>query len=127
MVISMTMSPASWQANLVIPTSFMDGTSNTILFAEKYSVCTEGGDIWCRFALDLWQPTFAAWSDEKFQVRPTPSGEVCNPRRASTPFSNGISVCLADGSTRTISAGVSATTWWAGCTPAGCEVMGTDW
>jgi hypothetical protein len=36
-------------------------------------------------------------------------------------------VGLADGSVRTLSQGMSAATWWAGCTPSGGEVLGSDW
>jgi hypothetical protein len=36
-------------------------------------------------------------------------------------------VVLADGSVRMLSAGMSGTTWWAAVTPAGREVLGSDW
>jgi hypothetical protein len=119
--------PASWQAYSAISRGFPDGTSTTILVAEKYARCGAGGGLWGRPTADLWQPTFAAWSREKFQVRPSDPATPCNPHLASTPFAGGINVGLADASVRAVSAGVSASTWWAACTPAGGEVLGSDW
>ena len=102
-----------------------DGTSNTLLFAEKYARCGAGGSLWGQVAPDLWQPVFAAWSKGLFQVRPTAA--ECDPQRASTPFAGGIQVALADASVRSVSPGVRPETWWAACTPAGGEVLGGDW
>jgi hypothetical protein len=36
-------------------------------------------------------------------------------------------VVLADASVRLLASGMSGTTWWAACTPAGNESMGSDW
>jgi hypothetical protein len=117
--------PASWQARSTIPASFPDGTSNTILFAEKYSRCGAGGALWGQTAANSWLPVFAAWSYELFQVRP--SADDCNPTLASTPFSGGIQVALADGSVRTVNAGIAPETWRAACTPDGGEVLTSGW
>ena len=48
-----------------------DGTSNTLLFAERYARCGPGGGLWGQASADLWLPVFAAWSYEPFQVRPS--------------------------------------------------------
>src|SRR5262249_26271629 len=116
--------PASWQARATIPASFPDGTSNTLLFAEKYARCGTGGSLWGQTAVDAWLPVFAAWASRPFQVRPAPGD--CDPTRASTPFSGGIQVALVDGSVRGVTAGISQQTWWAACTPDGGEALG-DW
>jgi prepilin-type N-terminal cleavage/methylation domain-containing protein len=63
----------------------------------------------------------------KFQVRPTPFEGNCDPTRAATAHPGGIQVGLADGTVRTISAGVSGPTWWSAVTPADGEVLGSDW
>jgi hypothetical protein len=66
----------------------------------------------------------------KFQVQPTPfSGpnSVCDPTIANSPHTGAINAVLCDGSARSISSGVSGTTWWWACTPAGGEVLGSDW
>jgi prepilin-type processing-associated H-X9-DG protein len=138
----------SWQGGARIPASFRDGTSNTILFAERYAVCVsdslgkQRANLW-----DFWLPPpylnggvghaylpyFAIPTSDGnplgpaslFQVQPQ-QGD-CDPSRASTAHPGGMQVLLADGSVRTLSAGMSGTTWWAAVTPAGREVLGSDW
>jgi prepilin-type N-terminal cleavage/methylation domain-containing protein/prepilin-type processing-associated H-X9-DG protein len=51
----------------------------------------------------------------------------CDARVASSYHSSGVNVGLADGSVRNVSYSISPTTWWYALTPAGGEVMGTDW
>ena len=139
-----------------------DGTSNTVLHAEKYARCSStamvpalavGGTAWayCTSPVFGWlpppmtlpgkafQPGFAVPAlsgrgapnvigpGSKFQVRPTPFLGNCDPTRASTAHPGGIQVGLADGSVRTLSAGMSGATWWAGLTPSGGELPGSDW
>jgi prepilin-type N-terminal cleavage/methylation domain-containing protein len=124
-----------------IPASFPDGTSNTILFAEKYARCTnfawpEGGSFWAYWVTDgsaqPLHPGFAiSWtrgsigSNSRFQRNPRPND--CDPTLASTGHTGGMAVGLADGSVRFVSAAISGETWWAACTPAGGEVLGPDW
>ncbi|HET6573077.1 MAG TPA: DUF1559 domain-containing protein [Fimbriiglobus sp.] len=139
-----------------------DGTSNTILHAEKYARCTntamppavqDGGTAWayCTALAFAWQPppmtppgkafqpgfAIAALANlgapnaigpgSKFQHQPTPFLGNCDPTRAATAHPGGIVVGLADGSIRTLSPGVSGTTWWNAVTPSGGEVLGSDW
>ena len=128
-----------------------DGTSNTILYAEKYSLCTstslalDGGNLWayCATAVfdlpppmeppyKLYHPTFGggpytSGPGSRFQVQPTPFQGNCDPRRASTAHTGGMQVCLADGSVRTLAPSMSGLTWWATVTPSGGEVLGPDW
>jgi prepilin-type N-terminal cleavage/methylation domain-containing protein len=141
-----------------IQTSIPDGTSNTILMAEKYARCTnalfaEGGGYWAYSALSspalpppmqpLPKPVypgieitfFAAYPGgasaigpaSLFQVQPNPFIGNCDPLRASTGHSTAIQVAMCDASVRSVSAGLSATTWWWACTPQGGEVLGSDW
>jgi prepilin-type N-terminal cleavage/methylation domain-containing protein len=129
------------QGNANIPRSFPDGTSNTILFAEKYARCRntykfpEGGSFWAydvvRGDVEPLHPAYAvSWtrysigSGSEFLVRPTP--DDCDPTRASTAHGS-MQVCLADGSVRGVSASVSGATWWAATTPSGGEILGADW
>jgi hypothetical protein len=57
----------------------------------------------------------------------TGTGATCDFTRASTAHTGGIQTCLADGSVRNVSRSVTATTWWDAFTPAGGEVMPSDW
>ncbi len=128
-----------------MPASFPDGTSNTILFAERYAVCVSNAlglqraclwDWWELSSVDPGHDYYPAFAEATangdnlglgslFQVQPAQGN--CDPSRASTPHAGGMQVTLADASVRTLSAGMSGTTWWAACTPAGGEVLGADW
>ncbi|HYT89136.1 MAG TPA: DUF1559 domain-containing protein [Gemmataceae bacterium] len=123
------------------PDSFPDGASNTILFAEKYAVCTNitypyGGTGWAYsetgpLAVPL-HPGFAiSWNESsigppsRFQYQPAPGD--CDPTRAATAHAGGMQVCLADGGVRSLAPSISPDTWWALCTPKGGDNPGSDW
>jgi prepilin-type N-terminal cleavage/methylation domain-containing protein len=136
--------------------SITDGTSNTILIAERYPQCTnavqpKGGSYWAYSAYPNLTPppmddaTIAAFPGfaitwfatlkgggtaigpaSIFQVQPTPFLGNCDPFRAATPH-NVMPTCLADASVRTLSASINPKTWWFACTPTGGEVNGADW
>jgi hypothetical protein len=121
-----------------IPASIPDGTSNTILHVEKYAVCTNGdnpigGTAWAYCRTDpnapwLWHgipPVTDATS--MFQVRPAPYLGNCDPTLASTAHTGGMMVGLVDGSVRLVSSTINPTTWWYALTPAGGEVLPSDW
>jgi hypothetical protein len=123
-----------------IGTTFTDGTSNTILFAEKFSNCnwfqanstttpTPGGNVWCWDGNSAqWAPAFAMespWNDgTKFQSQPT--SLTCNTGYAQTGHNGGMVIAMADASARTVAPSVSQTTWLAVCTPNGNEILGPD-
>jgi prepilin-type N-terminal cleavage/methylation domain-containing protein len=142
------------QGKARIPADFADGTSNTILHAEKYARCTstsmrlDGGNLWAYCAnplialpppmnqpLNPFHPAFAIngyfgapntiGPGSKFQVQPTPGN--CDPTRASTPHAGGMFVGMVDGSVRTLAPSLSGDTWWALVTPSGGEVLSSDW
>ncbi len=60
-----------------------------------------------------------------FQVRPRL--ENADPSIPQTPHLAGLTVALFDGSVRTISPSVHESVFWAMVTPAGGEVLGSDW
>jgi prepilin-type N-terminal cleavage/methylation domain-containing protein len=148
-----------------LPATFQDGTSNTVLFAERYQVCDDAENLWGYGGNGRDNPSFAflplpgGFTTEKFtpdvplrlngsgqvfgkvgldaaglgtvtkpvpfQVAPRPAD--CDKNLAQTPHPGGMEVALADGSVRVVSGGVSQLTFWAACTPAGGEVLGSDW
>jgi len=126
----------------VIPASFPDGTSTTILFAEKYTVCTSasphfstrGGSLWAWPNADAtFSPTFASFNNgpgSLFQTQPGTDPihmeSMCDPTRASTSHSAGIHVGMADGSVRVLAPTTPPNVWWAYCTPAGNEAISAD-
>jgi prepilin-type N-terminal cleavage/methylation domain-containing protein len=125
-----------------LPSSFPDGTSNTLLLTEKYAQCFNsnypaGGNYWAYYYtgpnLAPYHPGFAiSWNGysygpaSKFLVQPRPYNGGCDPTMASSPHAGGIQIALADGSARFLSAGVTLYTWWYLCTPSGSEVLSPD-
>jgi prepilin-type N-terminal cleavage/methylation domain-containing protein/prepilin-type processing-associated H-X9-DG protein len=129
---------AKWQGQGGLD-KITDGTSNTLMFAEKFANCNStgpfgsgpgnGGNMWARWdGLDSWQPAFAAFlvgPESMFQDTPSPwtyPGE-CNQQLAQTSHPGSMNVCLADGSVRALSSSLNGTTWWSLCTPDGGEML----
>jgi hypothetical protein len=140
-----------WGKRANFPAKFRDGTSNTIMFTEKYANPSSstwnlnwGGNTWFewspKFAVDvtgpkskfLVQPT-VAWCDDSVNFIVPETGlnnnALQNPCQfmAVTPHTQAINVGLGDGSVRNVSANISGITWWSAVTPAGGEVLGSDW
>lgn len=111
---------------------FTDGTSKTILFAEKIGCCvshSSGGTVWGRKNLQSssLSPHFANQN-----VGPTygiqtnlPSYSACTQRIPST-FHAALGVALADGSVRSVASTVTPAVWWSALTIAGGDGAGTD-
>jgi prepilin-type N-terminal cleavage/methylation domain-containing protein len=60
-----------------------------------------------------------------FQIQP--SGGNCNPSLTVSPHTAIMLVGVGDGSVRTVSAGISSTTWLLACIPDDGFPMGSDW
>jgi len=121
-------SQAGWDKAARIPGTFADGTSNTIVFAEKMGLCTTSpvGALWAHGNWNPpWMSLFAYDSTAQPQYKPTQA--ACVPSQAQGQSTGVVIVGMGDGSVRTVSSGVSQPTWWAACTPAGGEVLGSDW
>jgi hypothetical protein len=142
-----------YDANAAIPRTFVDGTSNTIMFAEVYGFCGYSGTYGSSGPyLSDWtwngsnetsqfMRNNAAWGGKpscftvgcKFQIQPvnspSPSGGqvACDASLAQTPHTGGILVCLGDASVRAVNSGVSDVTWYYACTPDGRETLAADW
>jgi prepilin-type N-terminal cleavage/methylation domain-containing protein len=129
-----------------------DGLSSTILFAEGYAWCDDRG----RIALYSWgYHNFGlTWALSNvqlppgspsinfpegmpntllFQVRPLArpyalcnGGDCCDNWRAQTPHA-ALNVALADGSVRTVAAGISQATWDRALLPRDGQALGDDW
>jgi type II secretory pathway pseudopilin PulG len=132
-----------------------DGQSNTILFAEHYSIC-QGyvSQTPIFFELSSWaegdhrRATFADSCDCYPLTSgdpPTSSGSCgtslygtatfqaaplitqCDAALAQTPHPSGMLIALADGSVHQLSPSIAPSVYWALVTPAGGEIIGGDW
>jgi prepilin-type N-terminal cleavage/methylation domain-containing protein/prepilin-type processing-associated H-X9-DG protein len=129
--------PWGWGRGLhTYPTFLQDGTSQTILYTEKYAhFCRDcygwvPDDEWNWYA--DWGPSIDSneggqpqGANSLPQIKPLRTNNDGN--RAISPHTGGINVALGDGSVRFVSQGISWQTWWSALTPQGGEVLGSDW
>ena len=131
-------------ASAVIPKTFIDGTSNTVMLAEMYGTCCWTNDLnYCYGSLwadsnSIWRPLFGtntSWKDPSgagypsaflFQVQPNFMTQ-CSPDRPQSPHTGGMNVCLGDASVRFLSASLSQATWAAAVNPQDGAALGADW
>jgi prepilin-type N-terminal cleavage/methylation domain-containing protein len=113
-----------------------DGLSNIVLFGEGYADCDTLGRIalyswyYHNFGLDQYdQPNTLM-----FQDNPDPNivggavpGQGCDNWRAQSGHRGGMNVCLADGSGRRVSPGISQQTWTNVLLPRDGNPLGPDW
>jgi prepilin-type N-terminal cleavage/methylation domain-containing protein len=119
--------PTHWQSTMKVNT-LQDGSSNTMLFAEKLSVCRDRANLamhggwWVEMA-----PFFGAYYGPfaKFQVQPTQQN--CDKYLPTAFSAGGILVAMGDGSSRTVSPGVSVDTWGRATDPSDGLLLGQDW
>nr|MCH9790660.1 DUF1559 domain-containing protein [Planctomycetota bacterium] len=123
--------------------TFTDGSSNTIVFSERYGTCgTSGianssstyGNLWSD-SNSVWRPVFCI---NQYSQSPTSVGYVtcltpqilpnwvsgCESRRVQSPHAGGIHVCLGDGSVRMVGGSIDATLWANLCHPKDGETIG---
>jgi prepilin-type N-terminal cleavage/methylation domain-containing protein len=133
-----------------ITSSMPDGTSNTVIFAERYKVCnpTWGGYTGPAWALHPafvghgWDTPVIGWRDPgvgvgydpsfsyspnsyAFQVGPAVS--ACDWYVAQGAHTGTMQVGLGDGSVRGVSSGLSLLTWAHAGNPRDGQPLGSDW
>jgi hypothetical protein len=134
--------------------SFPDGQSNTVMFAEMYGTCGNGGDLhgsstWGSLWADansVWRPGFNLGRSKggytssaplnvslatyppakKFQMQPQFILN-CDPEVPQSPHTGVLLVAMCDGSVRGVSPAVSANTWAGVNDPRDGAVLGSDW
>jgi Protein of unknown function (DUF1559) len=102
-----------------------DGSSMTIMFAERYQICNSQPCAWAFSGESEQAPLFAYSSYAKFQMMPTK--DQCNPALPQSPHRVGIQVGMCDGSVHTVAPTLSPLTWYHMCTPNGGESRDPDW
>jgi hypothetical protein len=151
-VVNTGVAAGSFDSMAYIPRSFLDGTSNCIIFATKYGYCgatasynnyasspnaavsaAAGAGLGAFFGAQKTgavgaSPT-ASGATEIFQVQPTVA--LCDNTYPSGPpqsfYTGGIQVGIADGTTRTIAPSISVNTWLYAITPADGTPLPSDW
>jgi prepilin-type N-terminal cleavage/methylation domain-containing protein len=120
-----------------IPTTFSDGTSNTIVFMNRYTACPMG------MMPQGWQmgvcgnppswPFYPGGMDTAatFSNLPLPQMApglaTCDPTLVQSFYAGGIMVGLGDGSVRLVSAGVSQRNWNLALNPADGQLFDGSW
>jgi prepilin-type N-terminal cleavage/methylation domain-containing protein len=133
-----------------IPASFQDGTSNTILWTEKYAQCGPPRNGNNFTGSTQWADRFAVYSGAfigfypnpntnkasvpvnygtagYFQVQPNPWPSNCTSTVASSGHTSGIMAGLGDGSVRFCAKGMSSNTWWQAIVPDDGLPLPSDW
>jgi prepilin-type N-terminal cleavage/methylation domain-containing protein len=127
-----------------IPKSFPDGTSQTIVFGERYAECNGIGHIWGEDGQGVGPqspPNYypPAWYDNNVPTMQftvgnlvtvpqfQPSISACDPSRMQGPYAGGMMVGLGDGSVRLVNSGVSQLTWTHAIFPNDGQTLGSDW
>jgi prepilin-type N-terminal cleavage/methylation domain-containing protein len=133
----------------MLPATFADGTSNTVIFMERYAQASFFGiprqHSWSSF--DTWVSPMGNGPATKtaytattytsgtvtcgttgygFQIAPGSAANACEgqPQGCST---GAMMVGLADGSARAVTSGTSANTWFLACNPQDGYPLPSDW
>jgi len=136
-----------------LPDSISDGTSKTIMLADKFAGCTGrnlGTSTWNNLALytginphtpafGFYRiPTWPGWNWSGNNSTTGPISQLtdctpqfnpqlpCDPTRPSTGHTSGINVTMCDASVRIVSKNVSPASWWAAMTPRSKDVSGSN-
>jgi len=120
--------------------NLVDGSSNVVMFAERYGTCGNSGNpnaastqanLWCDSNL-TWRPVFCIPNVAKEPQAPAADGSLvpcekfqvtrnwireCLPSRAQSPHPGGIVACMSDGSVRFCQGSISDAEWAAACNP----------
>jgi len=129
----------NWDSALTIA-RISDGSSNTIAYTEKMGDCNSanatnnGGSFWGVEWSNFWPVVWFSpmgmpylQSDPNILPIKQPTDATCDWRRPSTPHVGGMLIAMADGSVRTVTSSVSASSLWLAAKPDDGQVLPSDW
>jgi len=120
-----------------IARTFLDGTSNTIVFATKYAYCGEGGSRYESRPNTRTAAFFGRNAAKKkahvrdkeaaFQLMPNEKDCLCTPLMAQSFLREAIFVATGDGVVRSIKSNISPESWNRAMQPNDGKKLGKDW
>jgi prepilin-type N-terminal cleavage/methylation domain-containing protein len=109
-----------------MPATFQDGTSNTVLFATKYMVNSSTTNTFDSNSLTA-GGYFGSGAAAITPIQFAPIQSAATAGNPQAMQSQGMQVCLADASVRTVGSDVSGTTWIVAVLPSDGYPMPSDW
>jgi prepilin-type N-terminal cleavage/methylation domain-containing protein len=116
--------------------SMTDGSSNTIVFAERYCVSPSpptyynGRTAWLGTYATIFDPVFAWIESGKTTISPPqdcPSLDAANPYTVQSAHPGVMNALLGDGSVKGVSPTISSRTWSNAVMPNDGNPLGSDW
>jgi len=112
-------------------TDIPDGSSNTILFAEHYSICGDTEFLFPKYGGTNFANRYEGHASPNMNPLPVPfqhrpRASECDPKFPQAAGRSGMYCALADGSVRMFAPTVHPAVFWGAVTPAGGEVVQFD-
>ncbi len=102
--------------------NILDGTSNTLCHTTRQQLCNGQPTAWGYPGIFTWTPMFAFYNEGLMQDFPTQN--ECDPRLPQSITKGTSLVGMCDGSVRTASTQLSASTWYYLCSPNDGHAIG---
>jgi prepilin-type N-terminal cleavage/methylation domain-containing protein len=115
-----------------IPATFSDGTSNTIVFGERYTVC-DGMAVGWQMGMCGNPPTWPYNYDPTLNYlalslpQMAPNIKACDSMLLQSPYTGGLIVGMGDGSVRLVSSGISQYSWNLALNPNDGQTFDGSW
>jgi len=112
-----------------LPATFVPGTSNVVMYATRYATCNSTDSYWSSVNNGTRSYFNNTYPQTQPNVGPGASGIIpaCNTAACQGFSATGPQVCMGDNSVRSVSPGVSTTTWAVAVNPQSTTPLASDW